>query len=339
MRYSATENIGLLKTGLAFEQCLGWTSRPQPVSDVGIDMQVEEVIAGDPTGRFILVQVKSGRGNVRETATYFSYYMTQVHYKYYLHASLPVIFSLYLPEEDIVLWAPVEQGHVKRTESKWRLDIAKTSVLDASATRRLQKLLDGYGRINESDSTPYKVSETIEGLLEDWSLVKECVLNIRSISSAYNDSTSRFKDLNARMHIYLEKGLDDTAIPVRNGIREYASIIASLAAKTQVEMNLFSENFAVSYAAMSAIARMELFRPFIQTSLHKIKAESNETLSAIDLFVNVLHGHLEMFERMPNKYPSLRSSTRKAIASTENSIDELNSARAIVVDLIAIIED
>ncbi len=339
MRYSSTENIGLLKTGLAFEQCLGWVSRPQPISDVGIDMHVEEVIAGDPTGRFLLVQVKSGRGNVHESSLAFSYYMRQVHYKYYLHANLPVIFSLYLPEEDRVFWAPVEASHVRRTESRWRLDIPKTSILDATAERRLQKLLDGYGRIGIIDTPNHEAAESLEELLEDWSLVKECALNITSIAALYSDCSARLTSLNERLGQYLDQGLDDTTAPVRNGIREFASILTTLAAKSQVEMNLFSDNFAISYSAMSTVIRMKPFRPIIHSSLVKIEEESENMLTAIDQFVDALRGHLQAFEKTTKKYTPLKTSTSKAIVSTENSIAELIAARAIVVELITIIKD
>lgn len=53
---------------------LGWIFREQPILDFGIDAQVELVEDGDPTGKLIGLQIKTGLGNFRETSEGLVYY-------------------------------------------------------------------------------------------------------------------------------------------------------------------------------------------------------------------------------------------------------------------------
>tara|TARA_R110002049_G_scaffold175107_1_gene342405 strand:- start:911 stop:1132 length:222 start_codon:yes stop_codon:yes gene_type:complete len=63
MRYNSTERIGVNATESIFIREFDWIFREQPIVDVGIDALIEQSENGNPTGKFIALQIKSGKGN------------------------------------------------------------------------------------------------------------------------------------------------------------------------------------------------------------------------------------------------------------------------------------
>ena len=62
-RYNRTERSGVIETDRIVTNQFGWIFREQPIVDVGIDALIEQVEDGNPTGRFLAVQIKTGAGN------------------------------------------------------------------------------------------------------------------------------------------------------------------------------------------------------------------------------------------------------------------------------------
>jgi len=60
------DRIGVHKVGLKFLQDFNWIEREQPISDYGIDMHVEIINEGIPTGQLIALQIKSGDSYFKE---------------------------------------------------------------------------------------------------------------------------------------------------------------------------------------------------------------------------------------------------------------------------------
>lgn len=96
-RYSATEQIGVHAVGLVVTSDLGWIFREQPIADMGIDAHIE-LVDGEPTGKLIGVQIKTGKGNFKESKDAYTYYGNDVHLDYWSNHSLPVILVAHIPE-------------------------------------------------------------------------------------------------------------------------------------------------------------------------------------------------------------------------------------------------
>ena len=60
-RYTPTERIGINEVEKVIIKNIGWIFREQPIADVGIDAIIEQVENGEPTGKFIALQIKTGK--------------------------------------------------------------------------------------------------------------------------------------------------------------------------------------------------------------------------------------------------------------------------------------
>ena len=72
-RYSNTERLGVNETDRIVTKYLGWIFREQPIVDVGLDAIVEQSENGNPMGRFIAVQIKSGKANFHDSEKYLTH--------------------------------------------------------------------------------------------------------------------------------------------------------------------------------------------------------------------------------------------------------------------------
>ena len=110
---------------------IGWYFRPQPISDFGIDAEVE--IADDderPTGQLIAMQIKSGASYFRRSGNDYIYYGTHQHLEYWLRHCLPVFIVLHNPDTELTLWQRIERHLVTVTDAGWSIIIPAGNTLD-----------------------------------------------------------------------------------------------------------------------------------------------------------------------------------------------------------------
>ena len=141
-RYSKTERAGVNAVEQIIINDLGWIFREQPILDFGIDAQVE-LVEGEPTGKLIGLQIKSGAGNFRQTSDGLTYYGDLTHLAYWLGHSLPVVLVAHLPESDETFWVQVTEQAVKRTKKRWRILVPKANRLALDAKGALTSVYDG----------------------------------------------------------------------------------------------------------------------------------------------------------------------------------------------------
>jgi len=122
---------------------LGWIFREQPILDFGIDAQVELAEDGNPTGKLIGLQIKTGPGNFRETSGGLIYYGQPAHLDYWLGHSLPVILVAHLPESDESFWVHVTAQAVTHTKNAWRIVIPSANRLGRETKDALTSVYEG----------------------------------------------------------------------------------------------------------------------------------------------------------------------------------------------------
>lgn len=138
-QFEPIERVGIHRTALVFLEDFGWIEREQPISDFGVDMHVEIVDDGNPTGQIFALQIKSGSSYFREeTATGFIYRGDNRHLEYWLSQSVPVLIILYEPESKSIFWEQVISSKVSKTESAWKIEIPKSNLLDKSESGLLK---------------------------------------------------------------------------------------------------------------------------------------------------------------------------------------------------------
>src|SRR2546426_2008563 len=145
-RYSTTERSGINAVEAIVLNELKWIFREQPIADMGIDAHVELVEDGNPSGKLIGLQIKTGKGNFHETKDAYVYYGEDVHLDYWINHSLPVILVGHIPETKETLWVQVNESTVERTKKGWKVSLLKTAKLDPAVRDDLAKLFEGTPR-------------------------------------------------------------------------------------------------------------------------------------------------------------------------------------------------
>jgi len=155
-----TERIGVHKFALTILQDFNWFEREQPISDYGIDFQIEIVDDDLPTGMLYAVQLKSGRSYFNElTEDAIVFRGKKRHLSYWTDYSLPVILVLYNPEEDNLYWTFVNQENTIETDKAWKIEIPKSNILTKKSKQEIAKYY-----INTNDFTLLKTEDTSHAL-------------------------------------------------------------------------------------------------------------------------------------------------------------------------------
>lgn len=141
----ATGRSGVHAVAYVIENNVGWIFREQPVSDFGIDGQIEP---RDPqthrgTGRLVGCQIKSGKSYLSEpTHSGFIYRGKPEHLAYWLGHSLPVLLILHDADANRCYWQVVNEQTVTRTGKSWKIEVPRSQVLGEDAKGYLEKLAD-----------------------------------------------------------------------------------------------------------------------------------------------------------------------------------------------------
>lgn len=134
-RYNHTEQLGIIESFRIFASEFKWIFREQPIIDMGIDAHIELVDDGNPTGKLIALQIKTGDSYFHEKEETFTFYLDKIHYNYWINHSLPVILIAHMPQKKITLWQYVEKNNVKKTSKGWKIDIPKQNHLTDSKSK------------------------------------------------------------------------------------------------------------------------------------------------------------------------------------------------------------
>lgn len=142
-RYNATERVGVNAVENLVINELNWIFREQAIADMGIDAHFESVVDGNPTGKLLGVQIKTGKSHFHETNDSLVYYGSLVHLDYWLNHSLPVIIVAHLPESGETFWAQVSKDNVELTAKAWKIEIPKKQLLGVPSLNILEAVLEG----------------------------------------------------------------------------------------------------------------------------------------------------------------------------------------------------
>ena len=125
-----TERIGVHRFALTILEKFNWLEREQPIADHGIDLQVEIVEDGKPTGMLYAIQIKSGKSYFKEITDKSIVFRGETkHLSYWLDYSLPVILVLYNPNNDSLYWSFVTEKNTQKTKEAWKIEIPKSNIL------------------------------------------------------------------------------------------------------------------------------------------------------------------------------------------------------------------
>jgi hypothetical protein len=120
-RFNPTEKKGILKVEQIFNE-FGWITRKILEADFGVDMEVEICHHGEPTGKLLGIQIKSGISYfITDLNDDIIYRGSRTHLDYWLNHSLPIIIVLHNPENNLTVWQKITAEKVTITKKGWKV--------------------------------------------------------------------------------------------------------------------------------------------------------------------------------------------------------------------------
>ena len=301
-RYNSTERIGVNETEKIVIQSLGWIFREQPIVDVGLDAIIEQVESGEPTGKFIAVQIKSGSSNFYKTEKGLTHYVTNIHYNYWINLGIPIILIAHIPEEGKTYWQEITEDNFKKIKKRWKIEIPFKQEFNLKSENRLIKIVsdkndekfDVYrGRV---DSNANDLNEIIEDLksINDATV---CINNITAImkiqTEEINNKTEEFRLLN-------EKKPNNFNTEISVLYKALSKTMNLTARRTETEVELFSQLYSVG---MSAFEKLLINLNFLNLKFEDFGTDAStirQVPSQIDSALNQFIGLRATLNNMPS---------------------------------------
>jgi hypothetical protein len=329
-RYNNQERIGIHKFSLFVTEHFEWVCREQSVADVGIDVLVEQAIEGNPTGKLLAFQVKSGDSNFYENKNgELVYYVSNIHHDYWLSFDLPVILVLYSEKYNEMFWQVIDKTTLQKTEGRWKIivptkqkliidnqkdfeDIIELNVKKFTIEAKLDKNL--YDIISEIEYTQFATD----------SLIRQ---------KSYIDN---FSNHMALMTIQLQKNLNTQQ---RNAIlNKTAVVFTTFAFKMMSEIPIFAENYSKGTIAFTELSKLYLLIniPLQYGTIEIFETNFASTRHTLKAFDEAINGVISLRKSTQSflQIPQLMSSSKKINKTLDGILIELQDAKILTEDLI-----
>lgn len=324
-RYSKTDNIGVDILNLCIDKKLGWICRNITKSDVGIDATVEQVIADNPTAKYISIQLKTGFGNVHiDKDGNFTYYIDNIHYEYWLSSSVPVILALCDPEKEIIYWELVKKHNISKTDKKHKIAILNTHQLNKDSLNELNTIIDTYQSdfiLPESDKDDIYDTEYWEELLGN------CAEAISNSTLVFNQLDNKYKSHIESMTKYINQnknGVEESAANKQISKHAKAFKLAIDICKTQFKSQIpviaktHIEAIRLAEHALSNVINLPCnIIQYIQTAL-------NDELNTIESLINLFRSGAKKFSNTSSPTYELRQSEHSFALVLQEYVAELD---------------
>lgn len=308
-RYTPTNDIGVALLKLCTTNELGWICREVAQPDVGIDATIEQVINGNPTDRYISVQLKTGEGNIYiDRDGNFIYYIDKTHYDYWLSSSIPVILAYCDPTKKVIYWELLKKRNIRRSrgEENYKIKILSTHTLNATSLEVLNSIIDTY----QSEFELPDMDENDVSDVEFWNeLLENCAEAISNSRLVLDQLDGKYKRHNEQMTQFIEAHKDSVDKKIADKhIAKHAK--AFKIAIDMCKMQFKSHIPIISQTHIEAIrlaehAMIDGYRmPFEINTL--LREELNKEIEAIKGVKNILTLAIERFENSSSPTIDLR---------------------------------
>jgi len=319
-RYNPTERLGVNETEKIVIQNLGWIFREQPIVDVGLDAIIEQVENGEPTGRFIAVQIKSGSGNFYKTQKGLSHYVTNIHYNYWLNLNIPIILIAHIPEEGKTYWQEITETNLRKNKKSWKIEIPFNQEFNEKSEKRLSKIVsekndkrfDIYrGRVDSND-----IKDIIEDLKSLGNAV-DCLNNITAIIEKQTDETINMGD---KLKELSQKNLPNVITEVSILYKGISRTMNITSKRIETEVDLFSQLYSVG------INSFEKFLITQYISISKFEESIGGSIGQIpNQIYSILSEYLDLKEILKDNFRQLPSQIESALSEYINLKETLKN--------------
>lgn len=288
-------------------------------------------------GRFIMVQVKSGLGNVHEAKNNFTYYLTAVHYEYYMRVAMPVILTLYIPGERTVVWAPINRRTVGPARLQWKLTISKHDVLQAGSTEELVRILDTFRKDDAYALLDEIKSRSLDELIEDAALLPKSTQALLAIAGVHRAFADRMKELLAELDACIARRLGFDSPQIKNIFVSFNKALLVFAKDQKPFIQEFVEYFSISTSAVHGLVSSDVVLQLFGDSLPAIRVSCESLLEAIDVNKPKIEKLLGTIDVVTKKNRALRTGRQEATQVVATLISELDASRVLVAGVISAI--
>jgi len=329
MRANNTERIGVYATGYIFSSEIDWVFREQKEVDVGIDALIEESIDSNPTGKFLAAQIKTGLGNFSESSDKLTYYISNVHYYYWMNLSLPIILIAHLPNTKKTLWEFITEKTVRPTKKKWKIEIQKIKILNSNSKPELTRIINGdYDTIYYEETTKGEISDSeLKKLLEGIISIQGSEKSLFKLTSIIEDLGTVTRENTNKVNEYVSLGYSDQDKKVKSLIKKYSQNLTSFSKKLDKEILVFAEKFSDGIQSYEKLAHIY----FEHTKDYKELRKTYEVIMQLEPAIDeALEGLIIMRDEisgLPRKYSHLKKARLSLLESTEQIIQEMNISK------------
>ncbi len=142
-RYNETERLGVNAIENIILKEFKWIFREQPISDMGIDAQIERVENGNPTAEILGIQIKTGESHFQRRLDGLIYYGGKTHYEYWLNSSIPVLLVAHLPDENKTYWNLISRVTTELTDKGFKILIPFDKELNKDSIKEIKNIIKG----------------------------------------------------------------------------------------------------------------------------------------------------------------------------------------------------
>jgi hypothetical protein len=329
MRYNNTERLGVIESSKIITKEIKWIFREQPIVDVGLDAIIEEVINEDPTGRFIAAQIKTGIGNFHISNKSLTYYVSNIHYNYWLNLVLPVILIAYLPESNDLYWQIISDDTLRKTKKKWKIEIPRNKILGSAAKTQLTEILNSKFRQVVKhvpfQGDPFIVD--IYSIIENIDCIKDATRSTIKLTEIMTEMSDSAKNFTNKIYSFINQGFLEFDVPVVASINKFAHELRIFAKRIENEIEIFSELFGIGIAAYIQVSTIYFSLTNDETTLKETKEGFKNIINSINEAQSAIKVMQDTINKLPKKYPKLKVARNELVGAIELVLEEYSVAK------------
>jgi len=335
-RYDKTERIGVIETDRIVTNQLDWIFREQATVDVGIDAIIEQAINGEPTGKFIAVQIKTGIGNFHITENKIILYVSHIHYNYWLRVDFPIILIAHIPENNKTYWQHINEYNFKKTKKQWKIEIPKTQEFNLKAKEKLVQILAEKNQRNDSFQL-FKGNDEEDNIfdfVENLECINDSKETLERISLNVGEIGTKATDFNIKVLAFISSGLTDKDEQVRASLKGFGRTLNIISKKIENELEIYSSLYSeglFSYEQV-IIAYFQITKD--ETNLITALEGINIIPPSVDIAIDGINDMKNTITKLPTKYSVLKESKFKLLEVVDLLISELIASKEIALNII-----
>lgn len=332
-RYNNTERLGVIATDHIVTKYLGWIFREQPIVDVGLDALIEQSDKGNPTGRFLAVQIKTGAGNFHTSENKLTHYVSHIHYNYWLNLDFPIILIAHIPETDKTYWQLISEENFRKAKKRWKIEIPKTQEFGEKSKKKLTQFLSNKGDKNfVFDLYKGKIeSDNLFDFAENVNCIRDAVSSVYKLVDTLIDLREKTDKFNVKLKSLIDIGLNDKDPQVRSILKGFGKDLNICSKRLESEIELFSELFSEGFYAYEQVV---LFHYLFTKDSEELELALNTIAIIPESVDDALIGITSMrsgVSKISNRYPVLKEAKMVLLDVIDLIINEFSESKRMAI--------